>query len=77
MPAHFVWANGGDAVGLIPTRYPLSEMAEDSLLRLARKTEWTQLSDSAFIGLGQRLLSTDQNDYALMDIRDIKLNVVI
>ena len=22
MPAHFVWTNGGDAVGLIPTRYP-------------------------------------------------------
>jgi type VI secretion system protein ImpE len=77
MPAHFVWSNGGDAVGLIPTRYPQSEMAEDSLLRLARKTEWTELSDATFIGLGQRLLSTNQNDYALMDIRDIKFNVVI
>lgn len=74
MPAHFVWTNGGDAFGLIPTRYPHSETAEDSAIRLARKTEWTELSDAAFIGLGQRLLSTNENEYALMDIREIKLN---
>jgi len=76
MPAHFVWTNGGDAVGLIPTRYPQSETAEDALLRLARKTEWTELSDATFIGLGQRLLSTNQNEYALMDIREITFNTV-
>jgi type VI secretion system protein ImpE len=74
MPAHFVWTNGGDAFGLIPTRYPDSETAEDAALRLARKTEWTELNDSTFIGLGQRLLSTNENDYALMDIREINFN---
>lgn len=77
MPAHFVWTNGGDAFGLIPTRYPNSETAEDSALRLARKTEWTELNDNTFIGLGQRLLSTNENDYALMDIREIKFNAVM
>ncbi len=77
MPAHFVWTNGGDAVGLIPTRYPQSESAEDPLLRLSRKTEWIGQGDAAFIGLGQRLLSTNENDYALMDIREIKFNAVI
>lgn len=77
MPAHFVWTNGGDAFGLIPTRYPDSETAEDSALRLARKTEWTELNDATFIGLGQRLLSTNENDYALMDIREIKFNAVM
>jgi type VI secretion system protein ImpE len=74
MPAHFVWANGGDSVGLIPTRYPASETVEDSLLRLARKTEWTELNEATFIGLGQRLLSTNENDYALMDSREINFN---
>ncbi|MFI3221373.1 MAG: type VI secretion system accessory protein TagJ, partial [Methylococcales bacterium] len=49
MPAHFVWTNGGDAYGLIPTRYPDSEAAEDSALRLARKTEWTELNEATFI----------------------------
>jgi type VI secretion system protein ImpE len=76
MPAHFVWTNGGDTVGLIPTRYPQSETAEDSLLRLARKTEWVELDEEAYIGLGQRLLSTNENDYALMDIREIKFNLL-
>ena len=77
MPAHFVWINGGDAYGLIPTRYPDSETAADSAIRLARKTEWTELDDTMVIGLGQRLLSTNENDYALMDIREIKFNVAL
>lgn len=71
MPAHFVWTNGGDAFGLIPTRYPDSEASEDSALRLARKTDWIELNEATFIGLGQRLLSTNENDYALMDVREI------
>jgi protein involved in temperature-dependent protein secretion len=25
--------------------------------------------------LGQRLLSTDENDYAVMDVREIKFNI--
>ena len=76
-PAHFVWTNGGDTFGLIPTRYPNSEIATDDTLRLARKTEWTELNENTFIGLGQRLFSTNENDYALMDVRDIQFNPVI
>jgi type VI secretion system protein ImpE len=77
MPAHFVWTNGGDAFGLIPTRYPDSETEADSTLRLARKTEWLELNEATFIGLGQRLFSTNENDYALMDSREIKFNTVM
>jgi type VI secretion system protein ImpE len=77
MPVHFVWTNGGDAVGLIPTRYPNSEASADPAIQLARKTEWTALDDSTFTGLGQRLLSSNENDYALMDIRDISFNATI
>ena len=76
-PAHFMWTNGGEAFGLIPTRYPNSETMDDSALRLARKTEWTELNEGTFIGLGQRLLSTNENDYALMDVRDIQFNTII
>jgi type VI secretion system protein ImpE len=77
MPAHFVWTNGGDAVGLIPTRYPDSDGSEDTAIRLAHKTEWLELSDTTFIGLGQRLLSTNLNDYALMDVREITFNTLM
>jgi len=73
-PAYFTWSNGGETVGFIPTRYSGSEHCADSGIRLARKTEWTELGDGAFSGLGQRLLSTNENDYALMDIRNLHFN---
>lgn len=71
MPAYFTWRNGGETVGFIPTRYPNSEIHPDSAIKLARKTEWQEPDTGLFIGLGQRLLSTNTNDYALMDIREI------
>jgi len=73
MPAQFTWANGGQTVGLIPTRYPGSESSADGLLQLARKTEWRELGAQIFCGLGQRLLATDAGDYGLLDARDIQL----
>ena len=75
MPVHFVWANGGDTVGLIPTRYPGSENSADPLVKLARKTEWSEEAPQAALGLGQRMLATDAGEYALMDVRRIDLNV--
>lgn len=71
MPAQFHFANGGDGVGVIPTRYPGSESHADPLLRLARKTDWQEVSAGVFHGLGQRVLATDQGDFPLMDVREI------
>src|SRR6266850_6941913 len=53
VPAQFVWINGGEASGHIPVRYPRSESSPDGGLRLARKTEWQELPEETFIGLGQ------------------------
>ncbi len=71
LPAHFAWANGGEAVGLIPTRYSGSESSSDDLLRMSRKTEWTELGSETYCGLGQRLLTTDGGEYPLMDLQRI------
>lgn len=73
-PAHFVWSNGGETVGLIPTRYDGSEHSPDDLIRLARRTDWREADPETFIGLGQRMFTTDAGDYSLMDIRRITLN---
>ena len=73
MPAQLTFANEGDAVALIPTRYPGSETAADSRLVMARGTEWIERSGSTFLGVGQRLLATDQGEHALMDVRVIQL----
>jgi type VI secretion system protein ImpE len=72
-PSQFHWTNGGDAAGFIPARYPGSEDSEDDALRLARKTVWTEHEGGCFVGLGQRMLSTDAGEYALLDSRAIEL----
>ncbi|HHJ18726.1 MAG TPA: virulence protein SciE type [Gammaproteobacteria bacterium] len=76
-PAYFVWANGGESVGLIPSRYPGSEVSEEGAIRLARKTEWQQYSEGLYTGLGQRLLTTGEDEYSLMDIRSISLDTAM
>jgi len=73
MPAHFVWVNGGDTFGLIPTRYVGSEASDDPQIRLARRTEWIEQGEGVYEGLGQRLLATDAAELPLMDVREITL----
>jgi type VI secretion system protein ImpE len=74
MPAQFTWANGGETVGLIPARYPGSPASVDPLVQLGRKTEWLEGEAGVYLGLGQRMLATDQGEYSLLDIRRIELN---
>lgn len=74
MPAHFTFANGGETVGLIPTRYSGSHASEDAQVRMGRKTIWLEPEKDLFLGQGQRLLTTDTAEYAIMDIRKIELN---
>ena len=71
MPAQFVWANGGEAVGFVPTRYPGSGSAGPDLA-LARRTEWREHGDW-FLGLGQRMLATDSLDVPLMELRRLEI----
>ncbi|NOQ35139.1 MAG: virulence protein SciE type [Methylococcaceae bacterium] len=75
MPAQFVWSNGGDGVGFIPTRYPSSEDSEDNAIKMARKTEWIAKSEQSYHGLGQRILTTDVDDYPLLNCRTLVFNV--
>jgi type VI secretion system protein ImpE len=73
LPAQFVWANGGAAVGFIPARYPGSEAAEDPAIRLAQRTDWVDRGSELFLGLGQRMFATDEGDYSLFDVRAVTL----
>ena len=70
-PAHFQFDNGGETVGLIPSRYPGSEADTDPQIRLARKTVWSETKADVYHGLGQRVLTTDTGEHALMDVRQI------
>ena len=74
MPAHFEFANGGEVVGLIPTRYPDTDLAAGDRLALSLQTEWRETAPGTFVGLGQRLLVTDAEEVGLMDVRSVTLD---
>ena len=72
LPAEFRWTNGGEAMGLIPSRYPGSERAEDPAVRLARRTEWQQVGPETYLGLGQRVLTTNAAELGLLELRELR-----
>ena len=74
MPVTFTWSNGGQTVGLVPTRYPGSETSEDNLIRLARRTDWEECGPDFWRGSGQRMFATDLGEKSLMDVRRILLD---
>jgi type VI secretion system protein ImpE len=80
----FVWApatltleNGAASVALIPTRYPGTERETDNALRLARATDWREQPGGAWHGVGQRMLTTDQAEIALLDVRVVSFDTVL
>ena len=75
LPAELKWVNGGEAVALIPVRYPGSESSADPKIQLGRRTEWTSLSENSYKGLGQRIFVTDQDEVPLLEVRDIAMKV--
>lgn len=72
MPATLTFANGGETVALLPTRYAGTDLS-DPQLALARRTEWSEPRPGLFVGSGQRMLATDAGDLALMDLRQLVL----
>ena len=73
LPAEFRWDNGGTAVGFIPSRYPGSAAAEESLA-LARRTEWRDEAGDCVHALGQRVWATDERDYSMFEVRKILID---
>jgi type VI secretion system protein ImpE len=72
IPAHLKFENEGEVVALLPARYPATENETDSNLKLSRKTEWQTPAEGVYIGLGQRMLVTDQDDFPLLNTRQIQ-----
>ena len=71
MPASFTWANDGETIGFIPTRYPGS--AADPAFALGRRTEWRDAAEDWSIPIGQRVFVTDAGETALMDVRALTI----
>jgi len=56
-------------------RYPGSEKSSDGLIVLSRKTEWQDMGNGVFTGLGQKLLATEAGEYPLLQCRELSFDV--
>ncbi|MCU0840958.1 MAG: virulence protein SciE type [Thiobacillaceae bacterium] len=74
LPATLTFATGGENVALLPARYPGSEEVADDLVRMGRRTDWRDIGAETYVGLGQRMLTTDAGEFPLLDIRRIELD---
>ncbi|NML16549.1 type VI secretion system accessory protein TagJ [Azohydromonas caseinilytica] len=72
LPAHLDFPNGGDAVALIPARYPATPDQAPAAL-LSRSTEWLELGEGQYAGVGQRVLCTDAGEHDLLQLRRIEI----
>jgi type VI secretion system protein ImpE len=72
-PAQLGFAQGGDTVALVPVRYAGTAEQDDGALRMARRTEWLAIADGQFRGLGQRLLTTESREVALLECRSLRM----
>ena len=70
-PANITFATGGEQVAFIPSRYPGSEVVTDDAVRLSRRTDWKDVGSDTFVGIGQRMFTTNVDDYAMLESRKI------
>jgi len=70
----FRFTNGGETAGLMPVRYPGSTSSDDPKVVLGRLTAFESTAAGTNIGLGQRLLATDADDYPLLQVGTIAFN---
>lgn len=71
-PCEVVLCAGGVLQGFMPTRYPLAGNDDDGL-KLARRTEWSDIGAGHVAGHGQRTWVTDLDDFPMLQVRSITL----
>ena len=71
-PVHLTFTNAGESVALVPTCYPGTREHADNALKLARATDWLELGEVQFAGLGQRIIATNSAELGLLDVRDVR-----
>lgn len=74
VPARLWFANGGETVALIPTRYAGSGTEADAAIQMSRKTDWLAIGDNQYRGLGQRVLTTSASEVGLLEVREVLLH---
>jgi type VI secretion system protein ImpE len=71
LPARLHFPHGGGTVALLPARYAGTAESGDGALQLGRRTEWVDIGQGQFRGLGQKVLATDRDEVGFFDVRDV------
>lgn len=74
-PSEITFQNGECIQCTSPARYAVISETEsvwsDTLLQCAQ-TDWVEIADDLFTGIGQKMLYTDNDDFGLLDIKSLK-----
>jgi len=73
-PAHLTFINGADTVALLPVRYAGTPLAEGGPLAMSRQTDWLEIAEGQYRGMGQRVLSSDAAELGLLEVRSIQFD---
>lgn len=71
IPAKITLHNDEEKLAFLPARYPFSYDFNDRIA-LAARTEWHELSDNAWAGVGQKMLVSDKYEFALLETRSLR-----
>ena len=75
-PAHFTWSDGRVLHGFVPPRYLVEpDAADDPHLVLARRTDWVDAGGGVFVGHGQRVLMSADDDFPLLEVREARFKL--
>ncbi len=73
MPTNLSFANGGEAVAMVPTRYPGSQSSASGPILMASRTEWRELGEGRYAGTGERVFVTDRGEHGMTAVRAIDI----
>jgi type VI secretion system protein ImpE len=73
-PAQLTFANRAGTVCLLPVRYAGTPATPDGALQLARKTEWVEIGEGQYRGIGQRTIATDTAEVGLLEVKSLTIN---
>lgn len=71
LPVQVQWLDDGSSMAYMPTRYPGPATLHDAQSALARKTDWTDIGEGFYTGSGQRMFTTENDEYSLLQTRRI------
>lgn len=72
-PANLTLKNKGKLIVFVPSRYPITAETNDQQ-KLARTCEWGEPESNFYIGQGQRIFISDQDEFPLLNLDSITFN---